>query len=139
MENFDPKLYEIFGRLEKDATQDEIKQAYRTYAKFYHSDTTSEEQKYAEEMMVKLNKAYEILSNPKKREEYDRKLEEYFKAEEKKRNEEERANSRNQNRQEYSHIYTNRKSTNSGVGALVGVALGLLALGLIIDAFSDKK
>lgn len=67
-------LYEILG-VSKDATQDEIKKAYRKLSLKYHPDRhtsdTPEEQKKNEELFKEVTEAYNVLSNPEKREQYD--------------------------------------------------------------------
>ncbi|MGN1300159.1 MAG: DnaJ domain-containing protein [Clostridia bacterium] len=69
-------LYDIL-EVSRKASKEVIDKAYKTLAKKYHPDLqTSENREYAEEMMKKINDAYDILSNEEKRNEYDRKLEE---------------------------------------------------------------
>lgn len=69
-------LYDIL-EVSRKASKEIIEKAYRTLAKKYHPDLqTAENRQYAEEMMKKINEAYDILSDDEKRSEYDRKLEE---------------------------------------------------------------
>ncbi len=58
--------YDILG-VSKDATQDEIKKAYRKKAHKHHPDKGGDEEKFK-----KINEAYQILSNEEKRKRYDR-------------------------------------------------------------------
>ena len=55
------------------ATQQEIKQAYRRLAKRFHPDSLSQTANHSK--IVEINAAYEVLSNPQTRRQYDRQLE----------------------------------------------------------------
>jgi molecular chaperone DnaJ len=61
--------YEVLG-VKRDASREDIKRAYRKLARKYHPDLNPGD-KNAEQKFKELNEAYEVLSNPKKREEYD--------------------------------------------------------------------
>ncbi|HHI94150.1 MAG TPA: J domain-containing protein [Gammaproteobacteria bacterium] len=60
--------YEIMG-VARDATQDEIKRAYRKLARKYHPDVSKETG--AEEKFKAVGEAYEVLKDPEKRAAYD--------------------------------------------------------------------
>jgi curved DNA-binding protein len=62
-------LYETLG-VSKDAPADEIKKAYRRLARKYHPDVNKDAG--AEDKFKEINAAYEILSDPQKRAQYDR-------------------------------------------------------------------
>lgn len=61
--------YEILG-VNESFTQEELKKSYRNLSKKYHPDI-NKDNKEAEEKFKEVNEAYSILSDSKKREEYD--------------------------------------------------------------------
>ena len=61
--------YKILG-VSKDASEKEIKQAYRKLARKYHPDVNPDN-KEAEEKFKEINEANEVLSDPEKRKKYD--------------------------------------------------------------------
>ena len=62
--------YEILG-LKKGASDDEIKRAFRKLAVKYHPDK-NQGNKEAEEKFKEINEAYQVLSDPQKKSNYDR-------------------------------------------------------------------
>jgi curved DNA-binding protein len=60
--------YKILG-IERSASQDEIRKAYRKLAKTYHPDKN--QQAGAEEKFKEIGEAYEVLKDPEKRKAYD--------------------------------------------------------------------
>lgn len=66
--------YDILG-VSRDATNDQIKKAYKKIMLKYHPDKmggkSEEEKKEAEEIVKSANEAYETLSDPQKKQEYD--------------------------------------------------------------------
>src|SRR5579862_7456616 len=61
--------YETLG-VSRDAKEDEIRKTYRKLARKYHPDLNPGD-KAAEERFKKVQEAYDILSDPKKRQVYD--------------------------------------------------------------------
>ncbi|MEA2194098.1 MAG: molecular chaperone DnaJ [Solirubrobacteraceae bacterium] len=64
--------YKVLG-VERKASQDEIKKAYRKLARQYHPDKNPGDAK-AEERFKQISQAHDILGDPDKRKEYDRAL-----------------------------------------------------------------
>ena len=63
-----PDYYATLG-VARDASQDEIKKAYRRLARKYHPDVSKEPD--AGKRMAAINEANEVLSDPEKRKAYD--------------------------------------------------------------------
>jgi len=61
--------YQILG-VSEDASQDDIRKAYRELARKYHPDKTGGDEA-AEEKLKEINAAYDTLKNPERRKEYD--------------------------------------------------------------------
>ncbi|MGB9625489.1 MAG: DnaJ domain-containing protein, partial [Phycisphaerae bacterium] len=62
--------YEVLG-VSRNASEQEIKRAYRKLAKQYHPDRNPGDPK-ATEKFKEVQQAYEVLSDKTKREQYDR-------------------------------------------------------------------
>jgi molecular chaperone DnaJ len=62
--------YDVLG-VARDASADEIKRAYRALARKHHPDV-SHDKSEAEHRFKEINEAYEVLSDPNKRAQYDR-------------------------------------------------------------------
>jgi curved DNA-binding protein len=60
--------YEVMG-VARDATQDEVKRAYRKLARKYHPDVSTDPN--AEDQFKEVGEAYEVLKDPEKRVSYD--------------------------------------------------------------------
>jgi len=64
--------YSVLG-LDKGSSDDEIKKAYRKLAMQYHPDR-NEGNKKAEDRFKEISEAYAVLSDKKKRSQYDQKV-----------------------------------------------------------------
>ncbi len=60
--------YQILG-VDRNASKDEIKKSFRRLARKFHPDVNKE--KDAEDKFKEINEAYEVLSDPEKRQKYD--------------------------------------------------------------------
>lgn len=70
--------YEIL-QVDKNASPEIIEKVYKTLAKQYHPDLQSEEnKKNSEEILKKINEAYETLSDPSKKAIYDKNIENQY-------------------------------------------------------------
>jgi curved DNA-binding protein CbpA len=65
--------YRILG-VNREASAQDIKKAFRQLALRYHPDRNPGDVKEAEEKFKKINEAYEVLSNEQKKRQYDRLL-----------------------------------------------------------------
>ncbi len=65
-----PDYYKILG-VGKNASEEEIKKAYRKLARRYHPDRNAGD-KQAEERFKEISQAHDVLSDPEKRKAYDR-------------------------------------------------------------------
>ena len=61
--------YEVLG-IQKGASDDEIKRAFRKLAIKYHPDKNQGD-KEAEQKFKEINEAYQVLSDPEKKAQYD--------------------------------------------------------------------
>jgi curved DNA-binding protein CbpA len=66
-------FYEVLG-VSDDASDEEIKSAFKRLAKRYHPDVTEIDREIAEETFKKIAAAYDVLSSPAKRSMYDQSL-----------------------------------------------------------------
>lgn len=71
--------------IDRNASQTEIKQAYRRLVKLFHPDVTQETTD--RERIIRINAAYEVLSDTQSRQSYDRQLHYSFEKNNSKRNE----------------------------------------------------
>ena len=62
--------YKILG-IEKSASDDEIRRAYRKLAKKYHPDANPDNKEEAETKFKEVSEAYEVLSDKQKKSNYD--------------------------------------------------------------------
>ena len=65
-------LYKLLG-VPRESSQDDIRNAHRKLARKYHPDTNPGNRS-AEERFKEIQRAYEVLSNPEKRQEYDKRF-----------------------------------------------------------------
>ena len=63
--------YQILG-IPKNASQEEIKKAYRRLAMQYHPDRNPGKEKWANDKFKEINEAFSVLGDPEKRKQYDR-------------------------------------------------------------------
>ena len=72
--------YKILGlSFESEPELELIKSAYKTLVKLYHPDVFQRDQEKFKRNILEINEAYEILKDKNKRENYDRKLKDFLK------------------------------------------------------------
>ncbi len=98
--------YAIFG-ISQDANFQEIKKSYRKLAKKYHPDRNKSP--HAEETIKKINEAFEILSDKRKRKQYDLESSNIFDQNDQ-NNDEEEGNSSNKQMNSYKFASADSKS-----------------------------
>jgi len=130
MENFNPNFYSIIG-VPINATQEEIKKAYRSLAKQYHPDKCADNPE-AKEKMCAINEAYEVLSEPVKRGVYDQRLHQHT----------QNLNYIEMERQRQSYrqsSYMHQRRANTNINTFLGATLGAAALLLLIATISNDS
>jgi len=65
------KDYYLVLGVARNASEDEIKKAYRKLAMKYHPDRNRGKEKWANEKFKEINEAYGVLGDPEKRKQYD--------------------------------------------------------------------
>ena len=65
--------YEVLG-IKKNASQKEIRDAYKKLVKKYHPDLYQGDKTFAEKKTQSINAAYDVLSNPETKREYDEEI-----------------------------------------------------------------
>jgi len=99
--------YKILG-VSKNASEDEIKKAYRKLARKYHPDLNPDN-RAAEKRFKEINEANEVLSNPENRKKYDEYGKDWKHAEEFEK-------AKRQQRAQYAHAGAGRSSFGGGFG-----------------------
>lgn len=74
--NIDEKDYYELLEISRGASSEVIKNAYRALAKKYHPDTNNLNDEEVQEKIRQINIAYEVLSDPEKKSQYDIELQE---------------------------------------------------------------
>lgn len=71
--DFEPNSWDLHRRLglERNASQDDIKRAYRKAAMIYHPDRAQGDSKTAEDNFKKVKEAYEVLTDPEMKAHYE--------------------------------------------------------------------
>ena len=100
--------YPILG-VSQDANFQEIKKSFRKVAKKYHPDRNKSP--HAEEIIKKINEAFETLSDRRKRKQYDRESSNIF--DQKDSNSEEKEENLSDHKQTNSHKFTKPQSENN--------------------------
>jgi curved DNA-binding protein CbpA len=126
----DEDLYRLLG-LSKEASQDEIQQAHRKLVRKYHPDTNPDDPQ-AGERFKEIQRAYEVLSNPDKRREYD----DRFRTSSRERSDRSHVTASGRSGEELRYTSGEQASSNRGplfsLGYFLGIALVVVIIALLI-------
>jgi curved DNA-binding protein CbpA len=126
----DKDLYRLL-ELSKEASQDEIQQAHRKLVRKYHPDTNPDDPQ-AGERFKEIQRAYEVLSNPEKRREYDNR----FRASSRESPDRSHVRASGRSGEEPSYTSDEQATSNRGplfsLGYLLGIALVIVMMTLLI-------
>ena len=123
-------LYRLLG-LPKEASQDEIQHAHRKLVRKYHPDANPKDPQ-AGKHFKEIQGAYEVLSNPEKRQEYDNQLSISSRGS----SDRPRARASGRTGEETTYTSSEQVSRNRGplfsLGYFLGIALVVLVVALLI-------
>ena len=126
----DKDLYALLG-LSEEASQDEIQQAHRKLVRKYHPDTSPKDPQ-AGERFKEIQRAYEVLSNPEKRREYD----DRFRASSRESPDRSQTKASGRSGEEPRYTSGEQASSNRGplfsLGYFLGIALVIVMTALLI-------
>ncbi len=123
-------LYKLLG-LSRNASEEEIRKAHRKLVRKYHPDTNPDDPQ-AGERFKEIQRAYEVLSNPEKRREYDNR----FRASSRESSDISHARARGRNGEEPSYTSGEHASSKRGplfsLGYFLGIALIIIIITLLV-------
>ncbi|MHB8575405.1 MAG: DnaJ C-terminal domain-containing protein [Dehalococcoidia bacterium] len=131
----DQSLYELLG-VKRDASEKEIRTAYRKLARKYHPDVNPGDAK-AEATFKKINAAYEVLSDSDKRKKYDRYGSNWEHADEIDRAQKERASAGQWFRTAQQGRTTSSSGSSGSSGSTGGFRVGEFDTGELGDIFGN--
>lgn len=114
--------------LPRNATQEAIKKKYRELCKVHHPDVNPNATESEKQVFLEIRNAYEVLKDPEKREEYDKKL----RADEIKAKQE-AARKRRASLKKKKRPATKGYNPNLAAGIVIGLGIGLL-IGAIVSS-----
>ncbi len=114
--------YKILG-INKSASQEEVKKAYRGLARKHHPDLNPDD-KTANKKFQEINEANEVLGDPEKRKKYDKYGKDWKHSEEFERAQQSQRQSANFGRQDYSGTYAGGNSPGFAEGGFSGFSGG---------------
>lgn len=125
-------LYELL-EIQENATQDEIRKAFRQLAIKYHPDKNLDNQSAAEEKFKEIHAAYQILSDTEKKAKYDQILKNNRNNEQRKKDEQKEHFKQTRTNQKSTTNYGTNKKNNWGDVVLASITIAALLLILMDD------